>query len=145
MTPEVEQAMRAFVRQGGGLLAVHSGTAGYESTPVLRALLGGVFVKHPPRCPVTAEPRPGHPLARGAAAFTSTDEHYVMALDDARADVFLTTRSEHGEQPGGWTRGEGEGRVCVLTPGHTVDVWLQPGFQVLLERALLWCAGRPLR
>jgi len=65
----------------------------------------------------------------------------MMALDDAEADVFLTTSSEHGDQPGGWTRTEGVGRVCVLTPGHNLEVWLAPPFQRLLERALRWCGS----
>jgi type 1 glutamine amidotransferase len=63
-----------------------------------------------------------------------------MVLDDGEADVFMTTTSEHGTQPGGWTRLEGEGRVCVLTPGHNVEVWLHPSFQALLRNALNWCA-----
>ena len=141
MTPEVEQAFVGCVERGGGLLAIHSGTAGYAETPVLRALLGGVFVEHPPQCPVTVEPLAGHALTSGVEPFNLQDEHYVMALDDARAEVFLTTRSEHGEQPGGWTRSQGRGRVCVLTPGHNLPVWQHPSFQALLNNALHWCAG----
>jgi type 1 glutamine amidotransferase len=53
--------------------------------------------------------------------------------------VFMTTSSEHGTQPAGWTRTEGEGRVCVLSPGHNAEVWLHPSFQALLRSALLWC------
>ena len=40
MIPAVEEAFRAYVEAGGGLLAIHSGTIGYRETPVLRALLG---------------------------------------------------------------------------------------------------------
>lgn len=140
MSPEVEQAFVRYVERGGGLLAIHSGTAGYAETPALRALLGGVFVEHPPQCPVTVEPLAGHALAQDAPAFTLQDEHYVMALDDARAEVFLTTRSEHGAQPGGWTRAQGRGRVCVLTPGHNLPVWQHPSFQALVNNTLRWCS-----
>lgn len=141
MTPEVEAAFRDYVRQGHGLLAVHSGTAGYKDTPILRALLGGVFDHHPPQCSVTIKPVEGHPLCQGVAPFTLTDEHYFMTVDASDLDIFLTTASEHGEQPGGWTRTEGAGRVCVLTPGHNVPVWQHPSFQQLLRNALAWCAG----
>jgi hypothetical protein len=27
----------------------------------------------------------------------------------------------------------------MLTPGHNVEVWLEPSFQVLLGNALRWC------
>jgi type 1 glutamine amidotransferase len=55
--------------------------------------------------------------------------------------VFLTTVSEHGTQPGGWTRLEGQGRVCVLAPGHNLEVWLAPAYQTLIANALRWCGG----
>jgi type 1 glutamine amidotransferase len=139
VSQEVEQALRDYVARGNGLLAIHSGTAGYTETPVLRALLGGVFVSHPPQCLVTVEPHAFHPLTAGSAAFTARDEHYVMALDDAQADLFLTTRSEHGAQTAGWTRREDAGRVCVLTPGHNLEVWLHPAYQALIRNGLTWC------
>lgn len=136
----VQQAFVDYVRGGKGLLVVHSGSAGYSEMPVLRGLMGGTFLQHPPQCPVTVEPKEGHPLTAGCIPFTLSDEHYHMALDDDGADVFLTTTSEHGSQPGGWTRLEGEGRVCLLTPGHTAEVWLHPSFQALLRNGLRWCS-----
>jgi type 1 glutamine amidotransferase len=140
MTPRVEEAFVAWVAQGGGLLALHSGTADYQETPALRALLGGVFVRHPAQCPVSVTPLPGHPLTEGSVPFTLRDEHYHMAMGEAAVDVFVTTTSSHGEQPGGWTRSEGRGRVAVLTPGHNVDVWLHPSYQALVLNALRWVA-----
>jgi type 1 glutamine amidotransferase len=139
VTEEVQRAFVDYVRQGNGLLVVHSGTV-YARVPVMRALMGGAFVGHPEQCPVTVEPREGHPLTAGSAPFTLMDEHYFMELDDAQADLFLTTTSEHGTQPGGWTRVEGEGRVCALSPGHNLEVWRHPSFQVLLCNALRWCS-----
>jgi uncharacterized protein len=140
MTQEVEEAFHDYVHNGGGLFVVHSGTAGYRETPVLRALMGGVFANHPPQCPVTMQPQAGHPLVEGADTFTAMDEHYFMELDDAEAEVYMTTSSEHGKQPGAWTLSRGAGRVCVLTPGHNVEVWLHPSFQALLRNGLAWCA-----
>ena len=140
VTPEVEQAFVDYVRSGKGLLAVHSGTV-YKERPMMRALLGGVFDQHPKQCPVTVQPVAGHPLTRGVQPYTVTDEHYHMLMDDPAVDLFLTTISEHGTQPGGWTRAEGTGRVCVLTPGHTMEAFTQPGFLQLLRNALAWCTG----
>lgn len=137
----VANAFVAYVRAGHGLLAIHSGSAGYQGQSVLRGLLGGVFAHHPPQCAVTVTPEAGHPLCAGATSFTVTDEHYHMLFDDPAAEVFVRTRSEHGEQPGGWTRREGAGRVCLLTPGHNLDVWLQPDYQTLIANGLRWCGG----
>lgn len=139
MTPDVEAALRDYVSAGNGLLTIHSGTAGYRDTTVLRSLLGGVFVRHPKQCPVTVEPKAGHPLTAGSAAFTEVDEHYFMEMTGEPVDCFLQSSSEHGTQPAGWTRTEGAGRVCVLTPGHNVEVWLNPAYQALLHNGLRWC------
>jgi uncharacterized protein len=139
VTPEVEAAFRDYVRGGNGLLVIHSGSAEYGDLPVLRGLLGGVFASHPPQCPVTVRPEAGHLLTTGSAPFTLVDEHYFMDMDDPGVDVFMLTQSEHGSQPGGWTRREGEGRVCVLTPGHNLHVWLHPSYQTLILNSLRWC------
>ena len=143
MTDTAQAAFAKYVRNGNGLLAIHSGTAGYEQKPVLRGLLGGVFAHHPEQCQVTVTPHLDHPLSLGSEPFTRKDEHYFMALDDPDAEVFVTTTSEHGEQPGAWKRVEGSGRVIILTPGHNLDVWLHPSFQALLRNSLRWC-GRLL-
>ncbi|MFL5735592.1 MAG: ThuA domain-containing protein [Chloroflexia bacterium] len=145
VTPEVESAFRDYVQRGGGLLVVHSGSSEYSEAPVLRGLLGGVFASHPRQCPVTVQPVAAHPVTAGVDPFTVFDEHYFMEMDDTGAEVSLTTTSEHGAQPGGWTRTEGEGRVCLLTPGHNLEVWLHPCYQTLLRNALRWCCASGLR
>ena len=139
MTEAMQAAFSEYVRKGNGLLAIHSGTAEYEQMPALRSLLGGVFIRHPEQCPVTVTPHIGHPLCDGSTSFTLKDEHYFMAMDDPELDVFVTTSSEHGEQPGACRRVEGNGRVTVLTPGHNLDVWLHPSFQTLVINCLRWC------
>lgn len=141
MTDRVQAAFSKYVHQGGGLLAIHSGTAEYEQKAVLRGLLGGVFVHHPEQCPVTMTSLMDHPLCAGSAPFTLKDEHYFMALDDPQADVFMTTSSENGKQPGAWRRNVGSGRVAVLTPGHNLEVWLHPSFQAVLRNCLHWCGN----
>lgn len=140
MTDDVQTAFFKYVQRGNGLLAVHSGAAEYEQKPVLRGLLGGVFAWHPDQCPVTINPRMEHPLCAESGSFTLQDEHYFMALDDPEADVFVTTTSVNGEQPGAWRRELEHGRVAVLTPGHNLEVWLHPSFQALLTNSLRWCS-----
>ncbi|HLO34123.1 MAG TPA: ThuA domain-containing protein [Anaerolineales bacterium] len=139
MTERVQAAFSDYVHKGNGLLAIHSGTAEYEQALGLRSLLGGVFTHHPAQCPVTVNPREGHPLSAGSDPFTLKDEHYFMALDDPEAEVFVTTVSEHGQQPGAWRRVQGDGRVVVLTPGHNLEVWLHASFQALVLNSLRWC------
>jgi type 1 glutamine amidotransferase len=142
MTTAIEEALQGYVHSGNGLVVIHSGLAGYEDRPILRGLIGGAFLRHPPQGAVTLEPCADHPLTIGSAPTTVHDEHYFVALDDPQAEVILTTHSAHGDQPGGWTRREGRGQVCVLTPGHNLEVWLTPSYQALIQTALAWCYPR---
>jgi type 1 glutamine amidotransferase len=142
VTEDVRHALLGYVRDGGGLLVVHSGTAGFTGMQELHGLLGGLFMTHPKQLPIEFQPKAGHPLAEGVQAFTVSDEHYFMDMADEPVDVFLTSASRHGILPAGWARSEGSGRVCVLTPGHTLEVWLNPDFQQLLMNALNWCGRK---
>ena len=130
-------ALCDFVSNGGGLLVVHAGTVGYSIVPGIHKLTGGSFIQHPSACDVTIEPVPDHYLTNDAIAFTVHDEHYFVEHTDQSED-FLLTRSEHGVQPGGWTRTFGKGRVCVLTPGHFESVWRHPQFQSIVGNGLRW-------
>ncbi|WP_026371082.1 ThuA domain-containing protein [Kallotenue papyrolyticum] len=142
MTEQIAAELIDYVQRGRGLLVIHAGLAGYEALPALRRLIGGGFVQHPPPCPVECVPQRGHAITETCTSFTVHDEHYVVALDDPAAQIIAVTRSQHGEQPGGWVRSVGSGRVCALTPGHELAVWQHPAYQRLIRRALWWCAGR---
>ena len=139
---ETGQAFVDYVTAGNGILFLHSGTALYDNAPSICRLMGGIFTGHPPQCPVTVSPRADHPLAKDSSPFTLMDEHYMMEMNDPNVELFLDTESEHGRQPAGWTRTEGDGRVCVLTPGHNPEVWRHPSFQALLRNSLAWCNPR---
>lgn len=139
ITAGKETALRDYVRAGGGLVVVHSGCASYSPIEPIRALMGGQFTHHPAQCEVRLEPVRPHALTAGVeGAFTVRDEHYFVNIEGAHLDVFLHSHSPHGVQPAGWTREDGRGRVCVLTPGHNLAVWQHPSFQVLLGNALRW-------
>jgi len=138
---ELDLAIKDYVEAGGSLLALHSGTSDYEDSKDLKPLLGGVFAHHPDQCPVKVSFSNDHLLTKGCSDFTLVDEHYFMDMNDDNIDVFVTTESEHGSQPGGWIKKQGKGRVCVITPGHNLEVWLEPSFQRLLKNAIGWCLG----
>lgn len=135
---DTESAIDAFVRSGGGLLALHAGTASHRTDGPLRALVGGHFVHHPPqRPPVTVSVVGRHPVTAGVATFTHPDEHYFMEVDDDVTPLLETT-SELGSDCGGWCREAGSGRVVVIVPGHTREMLEEPGLARLLRNALTW-------
>lgn len=141
VTEVTPKEFEEFVKNGGGFLSVHSGNTSKKDDDYTK-LVGNYFVGHPPRCEVDVKMISEHPITNGVDDFKLRDEHYNIAVTATDADVFCKTYSETGgEQIGGYTRSIGKGRVCVLTPGHILDVWKHTMFQQLLTNAINWCAG----
>ena len=132
-----------YVRNGGGLLSVHAGNT-YDDrfSPDYAELIGNKFVTHPARCEVTVYPVKENPVTKGVSSFNVRDEHYQNELTAQDVEVFLESKSETGGvQIAGYTKYLGEGRICVLTPGHILSVWQHPMFKRLLVNAIEWCTG----
>lgn len=138
ITDEIIEKLTSFVELGGSIFGIHSGTAEYNEYPKLKELLGGVFASHPAQCPVSHDVVKFSPMTKGASSFTEMDEHYQMDVTND-FDVFLTSTSPLSTQPAGWTRKQGKGKVCILTPGHTTDIWNNESFKTLLVNCLQWC------
>lgn len=158
ITDDIQQAFVDYVESGGGLLVVHSGTVPSKTTEKLSRLIGCRFTFHPNACPVTVAPIMKHPVTDGAGAFCETDEHYRLEiLADDMIPIMASYSAPQGEVSkyeedpyhntaawlgaAGLVRTHGKGRVCVLTPGHLLPVWLNSEYQKVLENALRWCAG----
>ena len=131
-----------YIKVGGGFLAVHSGLAyTRERNSEYVDLVGSIFRGHPPRCTVNLHvTEPEHPILEGISDFTIRDEHYNMEMVCDDAEIFMESTSEKGgRQPAGYTRVMGKGRLCALTPGHTLDVWENASFKKLFTNAMEWC------
>ena len=157
-TEEVQKAFIDYAANGGGLLAVHSATVPSKTSSLMEELMGCRFTGHPNNCPVTVQPVKPHPVTSGVGMFCETDEHYRIEIIAPDADVIIASysppqgeESKYNEDPyhncpaaiyaAGIVRNYGKGRVCVLTPGHLLPVWLNPEFQKLLTNAIKWCAA----
>ena len=150
------EEFRAYLERGGGIVFVHSGTCIGErflgdaderfKKPArgMQALHGCTMNGHPLRCNCDIYVTdPDSPLTEGVDAFTVHDEHYQISDLAGDAQVFLQWDSAPGgTQPAGWTRKIYGGRIVVLTPGHTLDVWENPEFRKLLVNAIEWTTCR---
>ena len=156
MTDDIQKAFVDYVESGGGLVAVHNATVPSETSLVMSKLMGCKFTFHPKDCPVLVSPLKPHPVTAGVNSFTEIDEHYRLEILADDVEIIMASYSpEQGseskfeEDPyhntiewlgaAGLIRTQGKGRVCTLTPGHLLPVWLNPEFQKILENALTWC------
>ena len=150
-----QNALLQYVEGGGGLLVLHAGTVSGTGTQVFDQLVGCRFRYHPQNSAVTVSPLKPHPITAGIKPFTEVDEHYWIDILATDADIlFASTSPAQGVAekyesepyvncpvtvyPSGYTRLQGKGRVCVLTPGHLLSVWHQPEYQKTLKNALEW-------
>lgn len=158
-TSEIQKAFIDYVENGGGLLAVHTATVAGENTILLDKLIGSKFAYHPADCPVTVQPIKPHPVTEGVGMFCEVDEHYRLEILADDIDILIASYSppqgdstKYAEDPynnteawvcpSGYVRTQGKGRICVLTPGHHLAVWLNPQFQKTLENVLNWCSAK---
>ena len=129
----------AYVREGGGLVVVHSGLTVHE--PVYVDLVGSEFVNHPPRCMTHVHVTAENEITRGVSGFSERDEHYQLAYTASDIEPFLETVSESGGTTiSGYVRRFGQGKVVVLAPGHTLAVWENPNFRQLFKNAIRFAA-----
>ena len=85
-----------------------------------------------------------HPITSALKSWEMPDETYTMA--DAEPvngnQVLLTANHPRSMKTLAWTRQHGQSRVFCLQSGHDNLTWADPSFQRVLQRGVLWCAGR---
>jgi len=154
-TQEIQQALLEYVENGGGLLVCHAGVVSGKETDIYDQLVGCRFRYHPRDSAVTVAPLKPHPICEGVEAFTEVDEHYwIDVLKDDVDIIFSSTSPAQGDlekaesepydncpvtvYPSGYTRVQGQGRVCVLTPGHLLPVWQNENYEKTIKNAIKW-------
>lgn len=141
LTEDIIKQLEEYASNGGGLIFLHAGCVLCKHSPILKTIAGCEFANHPEQCVVvfnmTISP---HPITNGVGDFAEKDEHYFIDFTATDAEIFFESNSEHGTQPAGYTRPHGEGRVCVLTPGHNLSVFQNEQYKKIIKNAVDWCA-----
>ena len=131
-------ALANWVRNGGALLAAHAATVAGQANPTMGALMGGVYVKHPPQFAFTIYPLfREHTITAGIGAFTVHDEFY-MEVHEPSVDVHMVALDHGVAYPMVWTKNEGKGRVAHIALGHNAKVWRLKLYQRLMLQAIDW-------
>ncbi len=141
MTGAPQQAIWAFVNNGGGFLALHNCQAIYPPDGLYYKLLGGNFIKHPKpyNFTVRIEDR-NHPVTAGVEDFEIYDEqHFINYQLDREHQLLRTIAPDNSEAVGGWWREVGKGRLVYMSPGHTPEALNHPMMQRLMRNAMNWC------
>lgn len=161
LTLSQRKALKAYLENGGGFLAVH-GSAGDFSTFwdwYVDDLIGARFAGHPmaPQfqdARVVVEDR-SHPItAKLPKDWVMNDEWYSFRTNPraAGAHVLLTLDESSykpdghgqnlrmGDHPIAWTNCIGKGRMFYSAIGHRPETYSEPNHVALLDSALDWTA-----
>lgn len=135
ISPSALERLDTFVKNGGGILAIHAVTASFKQTLPYFKILGGRFVGHGKVERLKVERLEGGIFDIGD--FEVRDELYIHDLEPD-IEVHFTAKHEGKEVPVVWTKQYGKGKVCYAVPGHTTGTMGNKTYQEILKRGLEW-------
>jgi type 1 glutamine amidotransferase len=125
-----------YVKNGGGILAIHAATASFKESLPYFEILGGRFTGHGAVEEFEAR-RVSDEIFDGIDSFVVNDELYIHELQPG-IQVHFTTPLDGKEVPVLWTYRYGEGKVCYAVPGHRTESMRNKTYQQILQRGLMW-------
>ena len=144
LTEDQEKGITGFVRQGGGLLAVHGANAGLAQYTDYIEMIGTEFIGHDPLGPfeVNVGSDIDDILPRLSTSFRVEDECYNMAIKtEAPLRWFQHGLWTFERKPLGYVRDYGEGRVFYTALGHDRRTFGHADFQNQLIKGLRYVCG----
>ena len=107
--------------------------------------MGGRYIGHGPLERFRVEVvDANHPITRGVEDFSVADEQHTPPYDANKVHLLLRNRSDDGKvtrRPAGRMK-PGQGRLCHLANGHTLESLQHPMYQRLLHNAINWLLRR---
>lgn len=141
ITDEQYTGLSRFLRNGSGMVGIHSAADSFQKSDDYRALLGGYFYNHPPyRSYQVSVLDAEHEIMEGLTEFNVTDEQYITSYDP-RVNVLANALYQGKPYPVAWTKNWGQGRVFYLALGHDPQACSADIFGTLLCRGGRWAAG----
>ena len=147
----LEKSLIDFVKQGGGLTAIHGGIVFLNNSPEFSELLGGSFDFHPAQQEVTLKiVEPDHPLVKAFAGkqFVHVDEPYLfknaytkknfrplLEMDTSLLNCGKAQKRVVADiRYTAWIKKYGKGRVFYCSPSHNAQSFEKPELlQFLLD------------
>ena len=140
----LKQSLVDFVKNGGGLVGIHSATDTYHTWGEFNRMMGGAFIRHPWNAKDKVSVKnlaPDHPLNQifHGKGFDIVDEIYqfrpdtalpterkmLLALDDQRMNVSRGKRADNFYAIA-WVSTYGKGHTFYCSLGHNKDIYYNP-------------------
>jgi scyllo-inositol 2-dehydrogenase (NADP+) len=143
LQPGQASRLTDFVRSGGGLLLLHGTLAKWAEGGDLSELAGWTPSGPGPLTELIVRPDRSNPLtSRLGDELKVHDELYFSEGPPADASVLLRASWRFTEQVVAYERRIGDGHFVHLGLGHDPSTYELEGFQKLVQRTLMFVAGR---
>ncbi len=136
-----EEAMKAFVEGGKGLIPLHSATGCFKNSDWYIQTIGGQFKSHGTGVFSAEIVDQSHPVMEGLSEFQTWDETYVHQRVNPDMTVLMERVEGNTREPYTWVREQGKGRVFYTAFGHNDSTWTNAGFLKLVENGIFWAIG----
>src|SRR5216683_8382969 len=132
-----------FVRAGGGLVLLHGTLAVWGESGDMSELARWTPSGPGPLTQLVVRPDPSHPLtSRLGSELKVHDELYFSEGPPGEASVLLRASWRFTEQVVAYERRVGDGHFVQLGLGHDPLTYELEGFQKLVQRTVMFAAGR---
>ena len=147
ITPAQGKAIKDFVQNGGAAFFYHNTNYISPDNADFRDVQGAITQGHPPLRPYRVRiTNRDHPITRGVNDFTVTDEQHYVTYEKDPKFVLMRNINEDGltyknfgtSAEAGWAYEYGKGRMCFLSPGHTIAALWNPEYVKLQHNAVKW-------
>ena len=146
-TPLMRSSLTTYLRNGGGLVALHWAVDNFHDWPDFADVLGRVWqegVSKEEHGQFHVHIRDAtHPITRGMQDFDTSEQeaiHYRLR-GKAAIHVLAVAKTESGDNaPVMFTHDLGKGRVFFSPFGHSAAGRNNPGVQAMIVRATEWAA-----
>ncbi|MFW5986236.1 MAG: ThuA domain-containing protein [Halanaerobiales bacterium] len=144
LTREEQKALKDRIAEGKGFIAIHAANVinDVSDNQVYLETIGSKFVEHDPFKRFYVNIEKDHYITTGIDGFEIDDELYVTESYGDPVQILATAEQDGKEHPMLYVKTIDRGRVCYIALGHDGRAWYNPGFQELLYRSVLWCAGK---
>ncbi len=149
-----KEELLAFVRNGHGFVAAHTGLTAFESWAEFGEMLGGQYDGHLYTGPARViNEQPGFAAVKHfGAEFDYNDEFYkAKTFSRDKIDVLLRFNpasapgasdvAKDGDYPLAWVKKYGQGRVFYGSFSHATELWDRRDIQLMYLEAIKWSLG----
>jgi len=161
MTQQISEKRRKnflkLLEQGVGVVALHHTMGSFQEWPEFRKIIGtkyylkdtmedgvlckGSSFKHDVDMAISVADS-DHPITEGLTNFSIHDEGYKDCWFDRDNRVLLTTNHAASDKTVGWVKQYGKAKICTIQLGHDSKAYGNHNYPLLVNRAILWTAGR---